>query len=319
VVAIAESLRVDPAGEAQASALAEAAMQLLFFARGDLSCEMHALIDRIPVSDPAVLALVQRARAYRAFFAGDLGATARLIEASARSFEEAGDLRNACQQQAAMGYARMILGLYSMAERALREAREAAERMNLATIAANTMHNLGLVRARHGAFTEALDLERRSAEAFAAQGDRRMETSARQYLAHILMLAQDLAGADAEAVRAVDIAEAVPSQLASALANLADVRLAMGKKEDALSLAEKAHGTLRRVGGGEAEQAVLLTYAEALHACGDVEAARAQIAEARRHIEARALKINDLEWRRSFLEEVPENARILQRAREWGT
>jgi tetratricopeptide (TPR) repeat protein len=144
-----------------------------------------------------------------------------------------------------------------------------------------------------------------------------METSARQYLAHILLLAQDLAGAEAEALRAVEIAETVPSQLASALANLADVRLAMGKKDEALALAQKANETLREVGGGEAEQAVLLTFAEALHAGGKLEEARAQIDAARKHIETRALAIDDAAWRRSFLEEVPENARILQRAREW--
>jgi hypothetical protein len=58
--------------------------------------------------------------------------------------------------------------------------------------------------------------------------------------------------------------------------------------------------------------------AEVFHANGKVAEARAQIETAKKYIESRALKINDLEWRRSFLEEVPENARILQRAREWG-
>jgi hypothetical protein len=59
-------------------------------------------------------------------------------------------------------------------------------------------------------------------------------------------------------------------------------------------------------------------HAEALHATGNTEAARAAIEVARASLLARAAKIKDPSWRASFLDRVPENARTLELARQWG-
>jgi hypothetical protein len=60
-----------------------------------------------------------------------------------------------------------------------------------------------------------------------------------------------------------------------------------------------------------------LIHAGALEATGDHEGARAVIAAARLDLLARADAIGDPAYRRSFLENVPENARTLSRARQW--
>jgi hypothetical protein len=62
---------------------------------------------------------------------------------------------------------------------------------------------------------------------------------------------------------------------------------------------------------------VALALAEALHATGDLEAARRTIAAARTHLLAIAGKIPDPAYRQSFLDDVPENARTLALARTW--
>ncbi|HEX8106924.1 MAG TPA: hypothetical protein VF516_04305, partial [Kofleriaceae bacterium] len=62
---------------------------------------------------------------------------------------------------------------------------------------------------------------------------------------------------------------------------------------------------------------VRLAHAEALHASGDVEAARRAIGHARTHLLAIADKIRDPAYRQGFLESAPENARTLALARAW--
>jgi hypothetical protein len=62
---------------------------------------------------------------------------------------------------------------------------------------------------------------------------------------------------------------------------------------------------------------VRLAHAEALHATGAHDAARHAIADARTRLLDIAQRIPDPDYRKSFLEHVPENARTLALARAW--
>jgi eukaryotic-like serine/threonine-protein kinase len=62
---------------------------------------------------------------------------------------------------------------------------------------------------------------------------------------------------------------------------------------------------------------VRLAHAEALHATGAHDAARSAIAQARARLLAIADKITDPDYKASFLERVPENARTLGLADAW--
>jgi hypothetical protein len=66
----------------------------------------------------------------------------------------------------------------------------------------------------------------------------------------------------------------------------------------------------------EGEALIHLAHVEALRAIGDADGAAAALADARARLLARAGKIVDADLRRSFLERVPENARILALAEE---
>ncbi|HLM71661.1 MAG TPA: hypothetical protein VK459_03180, partial [Polyangiaceae bacterium] len=64
-------------------------------------------------------------------------------------------------------------------------------------------------------------------------------------------------------------------------------------------------------------QGVRLVYAESLAAAGEEEAAREAIAGARDHLLKQAATIADADYKKSFLESVPENARTMDLARRW--
>jgi hypothetical protein len=63
------------------------------------------------------------------------------------------------------------------------------------------------------------------------------------------------------------------------------------------------------------QEVIPALYAEALHAKGDAEAARAVVREERGALLARAARIEEPAFRKSFLENVSANARTLTLAR----
>ena len=143
------------------------------------------------------------------------------------------------------------------------------------------------------------------------------EGRGRWVLAEVLRRIGDLDGADREIQVALGMA--VPLEQPGVLATLSALRLAQGRADQALAVAEGAMSRCSAMGGcGIFRRAfVRLVHAESLHATGAHDAARRAIADARTHLLAIADKIADPDYRRSFLENVPENARILVLARAW--
>ena len=61
-----------------------------------------------------------------------------------------------------------------------------------------------------------------------------------------------------------------------------------------------------------------LAKVEALHALGEEDTARRELAELRANILERAARIHDPEVRRSYLENIPAHARAMALSAEWG-
>src|SRR5262249_14671366 len=102
-------------------------------------------------------------------------------------------------------------------------------------------------------------------------------------------------------------------------ATLAAILLAQGRPAEALAAAEVAMAELSELGGFAFKGAFIhLVHAEAVHAAGDGARAAKMIAAARERLLGQASRIGDPALQRSFLEDVPENARTLALAREWG-
>jgi tetratricopeptide (TPR) repeat protein len=237
---------------------------------------------------------------------------------AAERFVEAGDERNACNARVTVGFAEMDMGAYEPAEIALRDALAAAERLGLPNLEAYAKHNLGLVLSRTGRVEEAAKVERAAMEGFAIQGDKRLAGASRAYLGMILAKAGQMEDADIELERAVAELGSAPSVQVYALATLVMARLAQGRVEEALLDARRAMALFDQLGGiEEGEALVRLSYAEALEASGDHAGACAAIAVARTQLLARAEKLREPTFRKSFLERVPDHARTLELAEAW--
>ncbi|MDB5219775.1 MAG: Adenylate cyclase, partial [Myxococcaceae bacterium] len=268
--------------------------------------------------DPLAVAHVYRTRAYRAHVGGDAASALSLYNVAISNFEQAGDTRAACRYLVSAAAACIELGAYQDAERALGDALSSAERMGLSGVTASSWHHMGMLLARLGDTAAAVQREDAAIEAFVAQGDRRMEGAARLYRALFLSMDGQLDRAERETVAAIDAFGLTPPLRAYALAVLGRIRLTGAKPDRAEPAAREAMNVLDALGGvEEGESYVRLTFAEALDANGDHEAACEAIATARVRILERAAMIHDAAWKESFLERVRENARTLELARQW--
>jgi hypothetical protein len=270
------------------------------------------------ISDrPAVTAALQRAQALEAHFKGDLGSTLGLHRAAHAGFQAAGDVRNACIEAANIGCAYLLLGVLAESEEALRRAMAEADRLGLAGIRVMTQQNLGLALALQGRIAEGLTIEEEVVALARDSGARSYELGARFYLARIALLGGDPGRAERESRSLLEEPAALACDRAHAFAVLSAAAAAQGRAAEALAAALQAMDILASEGEIEEGESLLrLAHAEALLATGDVGRAAAALAEARAGLLARAGKIADAELRRSFLDRLPENARILALAEE---
>jgi tetratricopeptide (TPR) repeat protein len=255
-------------------------------------------------------------RGYRAQHLGDAVTYLAETQKAIALFREAGDERTACSLNAAVGYAELSLGLLEEAERDLSGVLALAARLGLGTVVTLAKHNLGLVLARKGQVGEGLRLEREAVEESVAQHDKRIESGARVYLAVIEAMAGNFTVAEEQARRSHEVS--APPGRSYARAVLADVLLSQGRVREALEASREAAEILESLGGGieEGEALVRLIRAEALIASGALYDGLVHLASARERLVQRAERIREPRWRAAFLDEIPEHARTLARAKE---
>ncbi len=176
---------------------------------------------------------------------------------------------------------------------------------------------LAWLRADQGALEEARALATQLREHGHAQRVPMEESRGHWVLAEVLRRMGDLEAAERELLPAVDMA--VPLEYPGVLGSLAALRLAQGRADEALAVAEQAIARCEAMGGcGMFRGAfVRLAHAEALHATGAQDAARRVITEARARLLAIAGRIPDRADQKRFLDDVPENARTFALAQAW--
>jgi tetratricopeptide (TPR) repeat protein len=268
-------------------------------------------------TEPSIAGLIDHACAWRAMAAGDPSASLTLGNAAVASFEHADNVRDASYERIGVAFAYMDLGAWDEAEQILVEVVANAERLALTRVHAVGRHNLGLVLGHLGR-PEAADVERAAIDALASQGDLRLLGYSHMYLAHILALQGDFAGAEREAHVALGTVRHVPPAACQTLGLLAHVLLAQGRASDALDHATHAVELLAELGTiEEGEAFVRLNHARAVLAVKGEDAARERLLEARRRLLSRAERIADPKWRESFLTRRPENALTLSLTAPW--
>jgi eukaryotic-like serine/threonine-protein kinase len=307
------------AESAYAFALAHAAGQLMFLGKYEHVGPLVARADRLAQgsTDPSLLGWADDARSSLAMLEGDMGACVLLMASASHHFVAAGDLRQACIEDGYIGYGYLELGVYGEAERVLRECLTRAERLGLPHVVATAQHNLGLACALQGRVGEGVELLNAAIATFAELKDARLLAASLKYLSIAQVLAGDLEAAEASTQKA--LAESGPGPArASALAAHASVLLVRGKNKEALAYATQAHDILAELGSLDTEDALVRrVHAEALYVGGDQVAAGRCIEDAKVELIRRGAKISVLEWRKSFLENVPEHARTFVLANAW--
>lgn len=322
-IAETSMVMIDPeASSAFITCLGFASMFLIFGGRFPSADALLGALDDLVGDgahiDPQALALVHQARSIRASTRSDLGACLASVEAAVEAFERAGDLRNACTARGNLGFVYTELGDLARAERVLRDALSAAERMELVDVLAIVLHNLGRVMGLTGAVVEAERIERQAVELLEKEGDPRLLGLARVYLAEILLAGGRAKEAEAEAGQAIALLEVAPTLQVRAVATLAQAFGASGKLEEAVDAAERAHRALTELGGvEEGESEIRLRHAECLLRAGKHVEAGVAIERARECLMVRAALITSVDWRRRFLDDVPANARTLELASAW--
>jgi tetratricopeptide (TPR) repeat protein len=302
-------------------AIARTTMQMINIAEYGLSDRLLTLLASPSAEalrrEPNVAGLIDQVRAAREMARGDAGSSLALTQSAVASFEQAGNLRDACYERLGVVLVYMALGAWTEAAKELNDLGAIADRYALTRVSAMVKHNLGYVHGYLG-LPDAADLEREAIAALDGQGDLRLSGCSYVYLAHILMMAGDLRGAEEAARTAIAAVPHVPPILCFATGMLANVLLLQGRSSEALENITAAVKLLNELGTiEEGEAQIRLVHATATHAVRGVDAARALINDARNRLLARAEKITDLRWRQSFLANIPHHARTLELAAAW--
>ncbi|AUX44360.1 uncharacterized protein SOCE26_058240 [Sorangium cellulosum] len=232
-----------------------------------------------------------------------------------QGFEEAGHRRGALYVRIKAGVSLWLLGRHAEAEQELRATLDAGVEFGPPSVERTAC--LVEVLADSGQLDEAA---RQAALFMAAAAGRDApfdEGLARWVLAGVRLRAGDPAGAEVEARAASALLSRVPYFARPALATVAAAELAQGRAAEALATAGDVLARYEALGGpGSFKEAFArLVHVEALRAAGDHEAAGAALRKACDRLVEQSRRIDDAALRRSFLEGVPENARIFQLTR----
>lgn len=307
----------------QIQALASAASGLLNAGRFDVA---HKTLERVlqlagdlEQLEPRTAAQVWRMRGSAARHLGDFETDLRCYKAACEAFTRAGDLRNAANAQVSYGFAYLEIAQFDASERELQQALTVAGSLGLQTVVTRAYHNLAMVRCAKADFETATQMERRAIDASHKQGDSRLEAWSHVYLSTIHFRKGDFAASMESAKACALMPDVAPAARAGGLAAWARAALAMNDIRTAVDASDKAMALLHQLKElEEFEPLIRLVYAEAKHQAGAVEEAKDEIERARKRVMERANFIHKAEWRESFLQELPDNARTLNLAKRWG-
>jgi hypothetical protein len=255
------------------------------------------------------------ARGMFAHFEHDRERYLRFNLSAAALFESANDVRRAVARRVNAGYALVLLGAYEEAAESLSASIVHLRRLGLFDLVAVAQQNMALALCFRKRWAAAVLLVRASIDYSRDAANRLWELGSRIYLARILTVSQQADDAVTEADRALNSLDSEHALSPLARAALADALLARGAPGDtraALAYARIAREALRANSPGFEEPALILrVHLDALEANGLHEEAARERAEARAWVLERAAKIESESYRRTFLYDEPDNARIL--------
>jgi tetratricopeptide (TPR) repeat protein len=285
----------------------------------DVLARIVEMVEATRTDDPILRGAVELSRAWVAAWAeGNSWAALRHARAAEACSREARDTRHTGMAQLVVGMSLWSLGLFAEAEATLR-AIGALSGDDL--VAVLTARYLAIVLVERGALDEARALAERRIELGRVRPEhsgKMRQAEGRWLLGEVAARAGDLEAAEHELTASLAPGALTALAWQVAAARLVDVRLATGRVAEALELARELWAAFRAAGGsGMRGMLVRLVHAEALDAAGERAAAHEALREAWSELRERSERIDDDAVRQTFLEVVPEHARVIERARQW--
>jgi tetratricopeptide (TPR) repeat protein len=266
---------------------------------------------RVGEQSPLMVAHMHSALAACATVSRNRQGAALHYERAARAFEQSGAMRFASGTLNNVGAMYVELGAYARAVSTLRQALDLADQSRSRYAQALARLNLGMALSLAGALEEALIVERLALAEFEAQGDVRLEATARSALAQMLMARGEVELAEIEARRAMAVAAQHKPARAAALAILSHILLAAERNGEALDVAREGMEILAQTPMEEREALLRVCYAEALSRAGDTDAAREVLQTAVGLLTAELEGIESVELRQMF-GSIPEHRRTFE-------
>ncbi len=267
-------------------------------------------------NDAAVAhALLWVARGYGA--AGDLARAAQLLTRQAEIARRIGDRSLEGIALASIGaFAYAKLGLYKLELTAMEQSRRLYESLGMRRRVAIATGDLGYAHMLIGDLWNARLLTEQALKEATAIGDADSQAVFLSNLAELSERTGDYTGAVRQYAEAREIFVAMGSIVATLepWAGLARCALAQGRLDEARQLATEVWNYLctQEIEGSWSLAVQYKTVADVFDALGDTETSRVAIEAGYRELIARAEKISDREWRKSFLENVAENRAIVE-------
>lgn len=299
--------------------MAHCATQLAIGARHARAHEVEAAIGReLPRFEGSLRAraAVTHMRSYLTFMNDEFDRACDLMQESAELWHALGNERGCFMALGNAGYTHLELGEFAEAAATLAAAVQGAERVGLEHLVVMNKGNWALALAYAGQTAEGKAL---CCETLALECTPRQNALLHTYLTRILLLDGQIVEAVAMSDEALVRSEQFPGIRALALGVKAQaLLLAGGRVHEALAEAREGMALLAEQGSMEYGEGLLrLAHAEALHAAGEVDAAREAIQEAGARLLARSSRIVDPARGERFRQQVPEHARTLALAHAW--
>ncbi|MDI1431688.1 serine/threonine-protein kinase [Polyangium sorediatum] len=236
--------------------------------------------------------------------------------AALQAFNEAGSRRGGVLARVFVGMNEWMLGANTRAAETL--CPEPRHDEDFAIVASLRALFRVLALSDGGRLDEARDEATRLFAAAKMNGNEADEARGRWALGEVARRAGQHQEAARHAQAAMELGGVLPLDHAAAGAVLASALRAMGRVDEALVEARASHTRYEAVRGfGYRGGFLLVTLAQCLDAAGARGEARAVLRVARERLYRIAERTPNPEYRRSFLEDVPENARTLELAQAW--
>ncbi|WP_437337887.1 protein kinase domain-containing protein [Sorangium sp. So ce394] len=278
---------------------------------------MEAVVRPVEEHDPSARGLLDLSRSFYAAWADeDPWSGLRWAESALEHLEQGGSSTDLLQARIDISLNLWFLGAFARAERALCESPECTDE-ELWIVAVNRSLVLGGIMIAQGKLEEARAVAEGMLVAWRARSAI-AEGMGHSLLAELSLLHGELEAAEREALTAREQLAGMPNTQTPVIMSLALIRLAQGRIAEALAAAKEGMAQYEALQMLSARGSrARLIYAEVLMAAGAREEAHVEIAVARARLLENAAKIGDPELRRSFLEDIRENARTLELARAW--